>query len=84
MSGYAVNASGWRAVNFAADCLPGETFQIEQPAPFVDQNAIVKQQISALESQQTPRRIREAAIGIDGGWLKNLDAQIAALRKQLK
>lgn len=43
----------------------------------------VLQQILALESQQTPRRIREAVLGVDGGWLANLDAQIAALRAQL-
>lgn len=40
-------------------------------------------QINALESQQTPRRIREAALGDDNGWLENLDTQIAALRSQL-
>jgi hypothetical protein len=42
-----------------------------------------KQQIAALESAITPRRIREAVLGIDGGWLIDADAQIAALRAQL-
>lgn len=40
-------------------------------------------QIEALEAQQTPRRIREAALGQDGGWLADLETQIDALRTQL-
>ncbi len=35
-----------------------------------------------LESQQTPRRIREAVMGQDNGWLSDVDAQIAALRSE--
>jgi hypothetical protein len=42
-----------------------------------------KRQIAALEATVTPRRAREAALGTDGGWLKALDAQIAALRAKL-
>lgn len=38
-------------------------------------------QIAALEATQTPRRQREALT--DSTWMKNLDAQIAALRAQL-
>lgn len=40
-------------------------------------------QIQALEAQQTPRRLREAALGQDGGWLGNLEMQITNLRQQL-
>ncbi len=41
-------------------------------------------QISALEAQQTPRRIREAALTEQGrAWLEALDQQIATLRGQL-
>lgn len=40
-------------------------------------------QIATLEAQQTDRRIREAVAGTDGGWLANLNTQIAALRAQL-
>lgn len=43
----------------------------------------VKLQIADLEAQQTPRRMREAALGIDNGWLAALDAEIAQLRAQL-
>ncbi len=40
----------------------------------------IQQQIAQLEASATPRRIREATLGTDNGWLKNLNAQIAALR----
>ena len=39
--------------------------------------------INDLELQVTPRRMREAALGIDGGWLAGVDAQISALRSKL-
>lgn len=87
MKGYAVRNDGvygWRTVNSASDCLPNETWQEEQPAPYVDVNADIKSQISALEALQTPRRIRDAIAGIDNGWIANLETQIADLRAQLK
>lgn len=42
-------------------------------------NQIIKQQITALEATQTPRRVREG-----GQWMIDLNMQIAALRAQLK
>ena len=42
----------------------------------------VVQQISELESQITPRRIREAILG-DNGWLAGIESQIQTLRNQL-
>ena len=47
-------------------------------------NLDIKKQIAALESHITPRRIREAVLGIDNGWLSNTNAQIATLRGTLK
>lgn len=44
---------------------------------------LIRTQITELEMQQTPRRMREAALGIDGGWLASLDEQIQVLRAQL-
>ena len=42
------------------------------------------QEIATLEAQQTPRRIREAALHEDGRvWLENLNARINNLRKKL-
>lgn len=52
-----------------------------QPAPSAAD--LIKRQIAELEATATPRRMREAVLGTDGGWLANLDAQIQALRKQL-
>ena len=40
------------------------------------------QQITALEATITPRRIREATLGIDNGWLSNINAQIETIRNQ--
>lgn len=46
-------------------------------------NDLLKMQISLLENKQTERRMREAALGIDGGWLENLNTQIDTLRDQI-
>lgn len=54
---------------------------INPPAPSASD--VIKRQITALESTATPRRVREAVLGIDNGWLKSLNDQIAALRAQL-
>lgn len=43
----------------------------------------IKQQIFKLESDITNRRLREAVLGIDNGWLANVNQQIADLRAQL-
>ena len=49
------------------------------------QHSDILAQITALESQQTPRMLREAAIGINGGkeLLAGINTQIEALRTQL-
>jgi hypothetical protein len=39
--------------------------------------------IGNIESQITQRRIREAVLGIDGGWLEVKNAEIQKLREQL-
>lgn len=51
--------------------------------PTLDPQAIIRAQIVALESQVTQRRLREAVLGLDNGWLADIDGQIAALRQQL-
>lgn len=53
------------------------------PVGIPDQNEAIIAEISELESQITDRRIREAIIGTDGGWLKAQDEKIAALRHKL-
>ena len=49
------------------------------------QRADILAQITALESQQTPRMLREAALDINGGkeLLAEINTQIDALRAQL-
>ena len=49
------------------------------------QRADILAQIAALESQQTPRMLREAALDINGGkeLLAEINTQIDALRAQL-
>lgn len=50
----------------------------------VDRSKEILFEISNLEAQQTPRRIREAALSTEGyNWLENLDSQIVALRNEL-
>lgn len=49
----------------------------------IDRRALLVE-IELLEAQQTPRRIREAALGQDNGWLADLEAQIEILRLQLE
>lgn len=40
-------------------------------------------QIQAIESLMTLRRLREAVLGIDNGWLVNINNQISILRGSL-
>lgn len=54
---------------------------IDPPAP--SHAAIAFRQIIALESQITPRRIREALLSGDHSFIESIEAQIAALRSQL-
>ena len=42
-----------------------------------------KLDLLGLESSITPRRLRESVLGIDGGWLSDVNAQIERLRKKL-
>lgn len=47
-------------------------------------NQQVLAQIASLEATITQRRVREAVLGTDNGWLANVEAQIGALRQQLQ
>lgn len=57
-----------------------EAFAISQTPSESD---IIKSQIAELESQITQRRMREAVLGTDGGWLAQQDDAIAQLRSKL-
>ena len=56
---------------------------LQDPPPLTG-NALILSQIAALEASVTLRRQREAILGIDNGWLADVNAQIAALRAKLK
>lgn len=45
--------------------------------------AQIIEQIKELELLETPRRLSEAILGLDNGWLASNRAQIATLREQL-
>jgi hypothetical protein len=51
---------------------------IQNPVPSLKETIALR--IGNLEASITPRRIREAVLGIDNGWLAGVDAQITKLR----
>lgn len=67
-----------KVIVVGADGLP----TLQDPSP-LSGNDLVKDQIASLEAEITDRRLREAVLGTDGGWLKNQDAEISALRSRL-
>lgn len=64
------------------------------PKPSLDQletifvtasfNENIKLQIFLLEIQITDRRMREAVLQMDSGWLANINQQISQLRSQIQ
>lgn len=52
-------------------------YENEQP------RILIKSEIAILEATITPRRVREAILGMDNGWLTDMDSMIQALRAQL-
>lgn len=85
--GYAVRNDGVygvRAVDGPESCMAHETYSEVFVAYEKTQGEILKGEIASLESQQTPRRLREAALTEAGRtWLQNLEDQIAAKRTEL-
>ena len=72
---------GFRSSGFLVSVSTDGTITTKKPQ--ISEADIVKLQIIELEKTQTARRMREAVLGVDGGWMENLDAQISALRAQL-
>ena len=60
----------------------GRPVLAEPPQPSASE--LIKIQIAELEATITDRRIREAVLGIDNGWLKDINDQIVTLRATLK
>ena len=63
--------------------LTGDALTDAQAQKLEDEKAKIKADIAALEATITPRRTREAILGIGGSWLEEQEAAIAALRAQL-
>lgn len=59
--------------------IQSEIQEINSAKPRMD----IIEQILILERQQNARRIREAALGIDGGFLSELNSKIENLRIKL-
>jgi len=54
------------------------------PADPTHPNVAILEQIATLETEQSkPRRVREAILSIDNGWMLETNAQIATLRASL-
>lgn len=81
--GYAVkkDGSGWRAVDSKDDIYQNEKYQEFQPDVIKLNDSL--SEIIRLESSITQRRMREAILGIDNGWLADVESKIAALREKL-
>jgi hypothetical protein len=72
-----VTTREWTQEEIAAAAAQHEATKVEM-AIFEIQN-----QIRSLEATVTPRRLRDAILGTDNGWLANVETQIDALRAQL-
>lgn len=55
-----------------------------KPKPPLTEKELAIIEISRLEAQITPRRLRETILGTGNGWLANQDALIAIERDKLK
>lgn len=55
---------------------------LQDPTP-PSANQSILNQIVDLEATVTPRRLREAVLSADSGWLAGVNEQIAALRRRL-
>lgn len=63
---------------------PGFVEVLPKVPTLEEQNAeMVKAEIALLESTITVRRLREAVLGVDGGWLASVEAEISRLRSTL-
>lgn len=60
-----------------------EEAAVLQVVPPPSEADLLKAEIVDLEATITPRRLREALLGTDGGWLARVDKQITDLRGQL-
>lgn len=81
--GYAVrkDGKGWRVVESKSDINSDEVYKTTKPDSQEPNEYLLK--IIELEKSVTDRRLREAIIGVDNGWLADVDSKIAELRSKL-
>ena len=81
---YPPETSDWCMQNSAMIVAVGDgTYEI-QAVLGPSKNETIMAEITALESLQTRRRVREASLSEEGrAWLQNLENQIAAKRAEL-
>lgn len=99
MYAFSNNGQVFRAWDDLHDLAAGEIFfdhypdEAELRNAFPDRVAVIDkeqintpllEQIIALEATMTPRRLREAMLGVDNGWLISLNSQITTLRQGLQ
>ena len=75
------DGKGWRRVEIKSDCNDDEQYSELEPLP--NKGIVVESEIIKLESAVTGRRLREAVLGIDNGWLNDIESKIRKLRKGL-
>lgn len=70
---------------YAAEQYDGQEYVEGDVELYKPHNLVIQEQINALESQQTPRRLREAALGVQESidFLQDIDDQIEVLRGDL-
>ena len=74
-------ASGSKVISVDQEGNPCLTDKIIDPE--IAKKRAIEKEILRLEKEVTPRRLREAALGIDNNWLADQDNKIAELRQQL-
>lgn len=70
-------------VDVADDTTTQDTYENGAVVKYVAPTPTLLDQIILLEAEITPRRLREAVLGTDNGWLADKEAEIAAVRAQL-
>jgi hypothetical protein len=59
------------------------TFSVVAKTP-AELSVALMDEVLLLEGKITQRRLREAVLGTDGGWLAGIEAQIESIRSQIR
>jgi len=61
-----------------------EVSEVPQKTVEISPKQVLLDRIGFLELSITSRRLREAVLGVDNGWLQSVNSEITNLRTQLK